>query len=132
MGRGVSDFREGPLRGSISCQGTTTMQLSQSLLTVPPAFQPRSHQYRSHRGPWIESYFYRYFQQHRPTLPRTYVPIFWTDIYFHNKFQPSQEIIIFLENELRPEATYFTIVQFDDGILEPLTENILVFGAGGV
>jgi hypothetical protein len=59
------------------------------------------------------------------------VPVFWTDYYLrHGRRSPHPELQAFLDEALEPDRAYFTVVQNDDGILERLPPNVLVFGAG--
>lgn len=101
-------------------------------LIVPPEFQPESHCYGNYAGPWIERYFYTTFKQNGWKFDRLYLPIFWTDYYWEHGFDhPHAAIGQYLAQHLQADQSYFTIVQNDDGILENLPENVLVFGAGG-
>jgi hypothetical protein len=78
----------------------------------------------------FEEYFYNWFVENNPTSKRTYLPIFWTN-YYHSKGQEIDEINSFLES-LDKNQNYFTIIQWDDGIMGPFPyKNIFVFGQGG-
>lgn len=78
----------------------------------------------------FEEHFYNWFVKNNPSSKRTYLPIFWTN-YYHSKGQGMGEIHSFL-NTLDKNKNYFTIIQWDDGIMSPFPyENILVFGQGG-
>lgn len=101
-------------------------------VAVPGRFQPPSHRYADYAGPWIEETFLAFWRARRPTgIDRMYVPVFWTDYYLrHGRREPHPELQEFLDASLEPGRRYFTLVQNDDGVLERLTPNVLVFGAG--
>lgn len=74
-------------------------------------------------------------RQHQKNIKRVYLPIFWTSYYMNNGYaadkQAMQKLQDFL-NTLDPSLKYFTIVQYDDGILNDLSHiDCHVFGMGG-
>lgn len=108
-------------------------------LRVPRELQPESHSYATYNGPWIENYFYSYWQRNEKRLSeenkidRIYIPIFWTDYYVkYGNFNSDNKIQNYINKNINPNKKYFTIVQNDDGILEKLPKNVLIFSAGGV
>ncbi len=105
-------------------------------LRVPCDLQPFPHTYRDYHGPWIENYFYEYWCKHEnkfvsdEKIERIYIPIFWTDYYVKNGLlKPHQAIQNYLDKTLQRDKKYFTIVQNDDGVLEKLPKNVLVFSS---
>jgi|GEM_PF-800025 FkbM family methyltransferase len=66
---------------------------------------------------------------------RYYLPVFWTSYYVNNHYGKHQESIDELQNfidSLDKSKKYFTIVQYDDGILNDISElDIKVFGMSG-
>lgn len=107
-------------------------------LVVPKELQPPPHSYAGYDGPWIENWFYSYWQRNQKELTeenrisRIYVPVFWTDYYVRYGLKKKHdEIQNFINRNIRPDKKYFTIVQNDDGILEKVPKNILIFSAGG-
>jgi hypothetical protein len=78
----------------------------------------------------FEEYFYDWFIRNNPETKKTYLPIFWTN-YYHAEGTGMGEINSFL-NTLDKNRQYFTIIQWDDGIMSSFPyENITVFGQGG-
>jgi hypothetical protein len=106
--------------------------LRDGALAVPSRFRPPSHRYAGHAGPWIEEAFFAFWRARRPQgIDRIYVPVFWTDYYLRRgRRSPHPELQALLDESLEPDRAYFTLVQNDDGILERLPANVLVFGAG--
>ena len=107
-------------------------------LDVPKEFQPPPHRYLDYCGPWIENYFFNYWHYREQELlqnrliKRVYMPIFWTDYYVKHGLNKKHDAIQkFIDQKLNLEQKYFTVVQNDDGILEQLPDNILIFSSGG-
>lgn len=101
-------------------------------LAIPPFFQPATHEYGGYGGPWIEDAFDNFYRKQKDhTGDRVYIPLRWTDYYVRFGWESHAELSQFLDQVLQPERSYFTIVQHDLGIANPLPENVLVFGAGG-
>ncbi len=102
---------------------------------VPQQFMPNI---RDRRPRWCdgicaETYFLQYFLKHKPELDQVYLPILWTPCYLQQgqyEFHKQQQIEKWLDC-LNPNRQYFTVVQNDEGILEKIPPNVLVFGAGG-
>lgn len=74
-------------------------------------------------------------RQQQKIIKRVYLPVFWTSYYMNNGYasdkQAMQKLQDFL-NTLDPSLKYFTIVQYDDGILNDLSHiDCHVFGMGG-
>lgn len=81
-----------------------------------------------HQGPYLEEYFYLFFQQQQIELAYKYLPIFWTNCY--NNGLPRAFIQNFLDT-LDPHDSYFTVCQHDDAPAERLPPHTLIFSAGG-
>lgn len=69
------------------------------------------------------------------TRERIYLPIQWTAVYCNNRFGEDKQIISRLQaylNKLDTTKSYYTIVQYDHGILNDLGHlDIKVFSMGG-
>lgn len=69
------------------------------------------------------------------TRERIYLPIQWTAVYCNNRFGEDKQIISRLQaylNKLDTTKSYYTIVQYDHGILNDLSHmDIKVFSMGG-
>lgn len=82
----------------------------------------------------FERYFEKCFIEERPETLRKYLPIHWTSYYVNNKYGADKEAIKvlqkFIDTLLRDEK-YFTIVQYDDGILNDVSGlDLLVYSMG--
>lgn len=79
-----------------------------------------------------EWYFHNYtFNENE----RIYLPIFWTGYYVNHKYGKDMKALgnlqIFLD-DLDRSKKYYTILQYDDGILNDISKlDIKVFGSGG-
>jgi hypothetical protein len=76
-----------------------------------------------------QMYFQRY--SHKPlNSERLYLPIYWTNMYVHGGSRASEQLQRFLD-QLPRDQQYYTVIQYDDGILEN-TEglDIMIFSAG--
>lgn len=76
-----------------------------------------------------------YAQQPHPPCERVYLPIFWTSYYCKWNYGKNQGAINRLQNYLNNldrSKKYYTIVQYDDGILNNLSHlDIKVFASAG-
>ena len=98
-----------------------------------PFMVKTNHEYPPNNKIIFEEYFYNWFIQNKPQVDRTYLPIFWTNYYISKNYaqQDISEINKFLDT-LDKNKQYFTIIQWDDGIVNPFQyKNIYVFGQGG-
>ena len=98
-----------------------------------PFMVKTNHEYPPNNKIIFEEYFYNWFIQNKPQADRTYLPIFWTNYYISKNYaqQDISEINKFLDT-LDKNKQYFTIIQWDDGIVNPFQyKNIYVFGQGG-
>lgn len=81
----------------------------------------------------FEEYFYNYYVSNNIKTDREYLPIIWTNYYLSKNYgQSSMEDLQTFLYSLDKSKKYFTIVQWDDGILNDINHlDILVFGQGG-
>jgi hypothetical protein len=92
-----------------------------------------NHEYPPNNKTIFEEYFYNWFLENKSLTNKTYLPIFWTNYYISKGYatQDISEINNFLDS-IDKNKDYFTIVQWDDGIVNPFPySNIYVFGQGG-
>ena len=79
----------------------------------------------------FEAYFYNYFTDNNFYSEYTYIPIQWTNHFVKNGYGKNvDELKAFLNNNLKSNKKYFTIVQYAGGPLVQL-ENTLIFSMGG-
>lgn len=109
------------------------------MIQVPEQFRPHIRvDYPPNNDLIFEEWFFkniRFSERMGFDGKRTYLPIFWTSYYVnHNygndkvKLQELQDFI----NSLDKSKKYFTIVQYDDGILNDVSGiDLKVFGMGG-
>lgn len=99
---------------------------------VPTVFQPTTTVvYPPHNTMMFEEYFWRNAKVFTGSF--IYLPIMWTSFYISRRYGTADmsDLQKYL-NKLDRNKKYFTIIQYDDGILQELGElNILIFGAGG-
>jgi len=97
-------------------------------------FRPRNvFEYPPNNKETFEEFFFDKFNKNDIETTREYLPIFWTNYYIVNNFSKDtngelQKYISSLDHHKK----YFTIVQYDDNILENLDGlDILIFTQGG-
>lgn len=98
-----------------------------------PFMVKTNHEYPPNNKTIFEEYFYNWFIGNKPLTNKIYLPIFWTNYYISKGYatQDISEINIFLDS-IDKNKEYFTIIQWDDGIVNPFPySNIYVFGQGG-
>lgn len=81
----------------------------------------------------FEEYFYNEYSNNQPSLDRIYLPIFWTNYYISRNYGQGDisDLQEYLDN-LDRSKKYFTIIQYDDNILNDLKDlDILIFAQGG-
>lgn len=79
----------------------------------------------------FEEYFYRNYKDIK--TDREYLPILWTNFYISRNYaqQDMSDLQCFLDS-LDTKKKYFTIIQWDDGILHNINHlDIKIFGSGG-
>ncbi len=80
-----------------------------------------------HTGAYLEDYFCNWFYENKVDVERQYIPVSWTTCYIDKKTEGLQELL----DKLDPNDKYFTVCQYDDGILNRLPPDTLQFNAGG-
>ena len=111
---------------------TLYLKNNKQVLYVPSKYQICCHNYPAHNKQYnIETYFYEHCCKNNIPNNYIYLPIFWTNYYVKYGFKKSKEINKFLKSNIDINKKYFTIVQSDYGILEDISNNVLVFGSGG-
>lgn len=100
---------------------------------VPHKFQPvHPMRYPADNDEDFERWYLNNFTPHSG---RTYLPVMWTAYYCANKYGQNQRSIRELQeflNALDPSKKYYTIVQYDDGVLNNLEHlDIQVFSMSG-
>lgn len=80
-----------------------------------------------------EWYYYNFHVENKRS--RTYLPIFWTGYYVNADYGKNQTMIRALQeflNSLDPSKKYYTIVQYDDGILNDVSHlDLRVYSMSG-
>ena len=104
------------------------------IVQVPDRFRERiPFNYPAHQsGLLIEEYFYEYALSNKENIETDlcYLPIFWTAYHIrHNWGNSYQEVQDFCDS-LPKDKTYFTIVQYDDGIMVSMP-NLITFSCCG-
>lgn len=107
------------------------------MISVPTLFQPREQKnpYPSYAIALNqEEYFYDYFCHQKPRhLSRVYLPIFWTRFYIQRQYgQADMSDLQGFLDKLDRSQKYFTIVQYDSGILQDTHGlDLITAGSGG-
>jgi hypothetical protein len=81
----------------------------------------------------FEEFFYDFYVNNNINTERIYIPILWTNLYINRNYGNSNmdDVQSFL-NTLDKSKKYFTVLQYDDGILQNIDDiDILVFCSGG-
>jgi hypothetical protein len=94
---------------------------------------PKTFQYPLDTSEMFEEYFYKYFLKSTPNIDRVYIPVFWTNYYISKDFGQGDmsDLQLFL-NKLDRDKKYFTVVQYDDNIINDIDDlDILIFAQGG-
>ena len=103
-----------------------------NMIEVPEEYQPiQNVVYPSGNQIPFERYFTQKYKELKPNTFRRYLPIHWTACYVNNGYGKDKgELQTFL-NSLDKSLKYFTIIQYDDGILEDVSGlDILVYSMG--
>jgi hypothetical protein len=106
-----------------------------NMVEVPEEFkQIQNIEYPKGNKVPFERYFEQTFMEDRPGTLRKYLPIHWTSYYVNNKYGKDKLAIKKLQdfiNTLSKSDKYFTIIQYDDGILNNIKGlDILVYSMG--
>jgi FkbM family methyltransferase len=82
----------------------------------------------------FEKWYHGWLLRNNPSTNRIYLPIYWTSYYVNNKYGTDQEAIAELQkliDRLDKSKKYYTVVQYDDGILNDISGlDIIVYGSG--
>lgn len=105
------------------------------MVDIHPDFQPRIKEaYPQGNQPIFEEWFFDNFDASIKT-EREYLPIFWTSFYVNNRHGRDQAALNMMQrmlDGLDRSKKYYTILQYDDGILNNISHlDIKVFGSGG-
>jgi hypothetical protein len=112
-----------------------TRNMFVNMADVPMEFrQKQDPEYPNGNKEPFEQYFFRKFVELKPNTFRVYLPIFWTSYYVNNKYGSDESALKYLQtylSTLDKSLKYFTILQYDDGILNDLSGlDILVYSMG--
>ena len=101
---------------------------------VPNEFKVlTNHEYPPYNRTIFEEFFMYYYDMKIIDSIYTYLPIMWTNLYISRNYSNGDmsDLQRYLDS-LNRNKKYFTIIQYDDGILEDIKDlNIKIFGAGG-
>lgn len=106
------------------------------IIDVPEVFRPQSkviHPPHQKNSSMIEEKAFNYFSKNNMQSNLIYVPIFWTAYHINNNYgKKLQDLKNFCESLDRkyPNDKFFTIVQYDGGILVPF-KNSIIFSCSG-
>jgi len=106
-----------------------------NMVDVPEEFkQVQNIEYPEGNKIPFERYFEKCFKEERPDTLRKYLPIHWTSYYVNNKYGADKGAIKKLQNfinTLPEDEQYFTLLQYDDGILNDVSKlDLLVYSMG--
>ena len=101
---------------------------------VPIEFQVlTNHEYPPYNKMIFEEYFLNYFIGNAVDTEREYLSILWTNFYIGRDYGNSDmsDLQTYLDS-LDRSKKYFTVIQYDDGILQNIDDlDIFIFGSGG-
>ena len=92
-------------------------------------------------GPTVETAAYQHLVKNQNNIKTDliYLPIFWQSCYWADRKRKRTkdvgavpEVQQFLDTQLDPKETYFSITQADEGAYENLPPNLIMFSGGGV
>jgi hypothetical protein len=104
------------------------------MIKIDDNFRPRNILiYPPGNNQTFEEYFYDKYSSSNNISNRIYIPIFWTNYYISKDYGKGDiSELQNLLNKLDRSKKYFTIVQYDDNILNDLFDlDILIFCQGG-
>jgi hypothetical protein len=93
-----------------------------------------NHQNPPHNYEIFEEYFYKRFRGESPSTQREYLPVCWTNYYVSKNYcnDDMSDLQQYLDS-LDKEKEYFTICQWDDGVVNNIDGlNLKVYSSGGV
>lgn len=96
--------------------------------------RPQEKPYPPDNDKGFEEWFYENYDPAKNLSDRVYLPVFWTAYYVRHKYgryKPAIDRLQGFINSLDRTKKYFTIVQYDDGILNRMKDlDIKIFGMG--
>jgi hypothetical protein len=103
---------------------------------TPPQFQPDfGSPYPPGNFVPFEKWFHLNQGNNNDNVGRTFLPIYWTAYYIAASHGKNHQMLAQLQqfiNSLPKHKKYYTIVQYDDGIITDLSNlDIIIFGMGG-
>lgn len=104
------------------------------MIDVPQIFRPHHpFQYPVDNVLIFEEWYYKHFKEYKSE--REYLPVFWTSYYCKHKYGKDtyamRELQSYIDS-LDRSKKYYTIIQYDDGILTDLKDlDCFVFGMSG-
>lgn len=103
-------------------------------MRVPKEFQPQIKvAYPDSNKPIFEEWFNGWYAEEK--APREYLGVNWTSYYVNNKYGKDERALKKLQhflNGLDTSKKYFTVLQYDDSILNNVSHlDLKVFGSGG-
>ena len=108
--------------------------MESNIKNIPSTFLVlTNHQYPPHNKMIFEEYFFNYFTDTSVDTERMYLPILWTNFYIARNYgnDDMTDLQTYLDG-LDRSKKYFTVIQYDDGILQRIDDlDILIFGSGG-
>ena len=82
----------------------------------------------------FEEFFGKYIESVQPKLSREYLPVYWTNYYISRNYgqQDMSDLQRYLDS-LDRSKKYFTVIQWDDGILNKIKDlDLFIFASGGI
>jgi hypothetical protein len=104
------------------------------IVHTPDSLRPKIRvTYPPHNHVLFEEYFHQYMLQNPPEVDHQYIPIYWTGLYVNRDYGKGDlSDVQTLLDGLDRSRRYFTVVQYDDNILNDLSQlDIKVFAMGG-
>jgi hypothetical protein len=92
-----------------------------------------NHTYPPFNDMIFEEYFYNYYKHNNIQTEREYLPVLWTNFYISRNYAENNcsDMQHFID-DLDTSKKYFTVLQYDDGILQNINHlDIKVFCGGG-
>lgn len=112
-----------------------TLQKKEGVVDVPDEFMPKElRPYPKDNETAFENWFFKNYDHKRNDSDRIYLPIQYTAYYVNNRHGRDKKALIALQrymDSLNRKQKYFSVVQYDDGILNKLNGlDLKVFGTG--
>lgn len=109
------------------------------ILQVPKIYQPghlTQYKYIPYSsGQHTDEIMFEYLFKNKDNIKTNliYVPIFWSKLYYSRSYgEKISDLLDFLDNNLKPNEKYFTIVSYDSGVfVRNLKTKLILFSACG-